>query len=237
MNRITEVLTSSFEPSMAIVVYEGDNQYYLERRDIDKGKMKAGIPLTEECLSDISEVLSSSSEKIVHGTIPSFMIYSDCRPGHEKYIWYRKPEKRKMFFSKKLNIPNGHINLPGLVYMAKGSNLSIFAVKSKGRIGIGTKLYHAPFFNVYDEANVCLGNAKLKWPDELTYDKIIQYWESKFWLSEFDHLLGNNPIKGNLSSVTKQCIKTGCDFPISQLKPIGKLTIKDLLNEKITLYP
>ena len=229
MNSITEKLTSNVEPKMAIIVYEGVGDYYLERRDIIKGKMTAGVPLTEDCLSDISEVISHTSEKMIHGQIPPFMLYADQRPGNEKYIWYRKPEKRRIYFTKALNIPNGDVKLPGLIYMAKGKNLSVYAVKIRGSIRMNTRLYSAPFFNVGNNANVCMGNAKMKWPTELTYENIVQYWENKFWLSEFDHLLGSNPIKGNLSTITKHCIETGCEFPRDQLKPIGKLTLKDLM--------
>jgi PRTRC genetic system protein B len=229
MNSITEKLTANVEPKMAIIVYEGVGDYYLERRDIINGKMTAGVPLTEDCLSDISEVISHTSVKMIHGLIPSYMLYADPRPGNEKYIWYRKPEKRQMYFTKALNIPNGEIKLPGLVYMVEGKTLSVFAVKSKARVGMSTRLYSAPFFNVSNNAKVCMGNAKMKWPEELTYDRIIQYWEDKFWLSEFDHILGSNPIKGNLSTITKRCIKTGCDFPLDELKPLEKLTLKSLL--------
>ncbi len=228
MNQLTEQLTSSLKPKMAIVVYKDNSTYYLERRDIVKGKMGEGVPLTEKCLSDISEVLTNASSNIVHGTVPAFMLYADCRPGHEKYIWYRKPEKRRMFFSKKLNIPTGEMNLPGLIYKVEGNGLSVFAVKRKRGISLKTKLYQAPFFNT-NSGSVCLGSAKVKEPSELTYLSIIQKWEDKFWLSEFDHLLGGNPIKGNLSSVTKKCIKTGCEFPLDELIPIRKKTIKDLL--------
>ncbi len=228
MNRITEVLTNSLEPQMALIVYSDGHDFYIERRNIEKGKMGAGTPLTEKCLNDITEVISNTSENVLHGRIPSYMLFADSRPGYDTYIWFRKPEERMMYFTKHLNIPNGKMKLPGLIYKVKGTDLSIYAVKSKGRIGMKTKLFHAPFFNVYDSAKVCLGNAGLKYPDELTYQAIIRYWEDKFWLSEFDSLLGSNPVKGNLASVTKQCIKTGCEFPLDELRPM-KSTLKSLL--------
>lgn len=228
MNQLTEHLTSSLAPAMAVICYQNGNDCYLERRDIINGKMTAGIPLTEKCLSGISEVLSFDSAKIIHGTIPSYMLYADCRSGREKYVWYRKPEKRRMFFSSKLGIENGELLTPGLIYVVNGTTLSVYAVRSK-RLSISTKLFHAPFFNVYDSADVCLGSAKLKFPEELTYDNVIKYWEDKFWKSKFDHLLGSNPVASNLASLTKMCIETGCEFPLKELKPIKKLTLKSLL--------
>lgn len=90
------------------------------------------------------------------------------------------------------------------------------------------KLYRAPFFNVYDDNHVCLGTAKAKKPKELTYKNIMTYWEQMFWGSEFAGLISANPVKGNLTTIMKQCIKTGCKFPVSELLPI-KRTLEELL--------
>ena len=30
----------------------------------------------------------------------------------------------------------------------------------------------------------------------MTYEKLLQYWEKKFWLTEFSHLGGNGNLKG-----------------------------------------
>ena len=38
----------------------------------------------------------------------------------------------------------------------------------------------------------------------MTYEKLLQYWERKFWLTEFTHLGGNgNPTRSNLVLVAK----------------------------------
>ena len=48
--------------------------------------------------------------------------------------------------------------------------------------GPDTVLYAAPFFNVTG-SSVCLGNARIELPKDLTYEKLLQYWERKFWLT------------------------------------------------------
>lgn len=229
MNKLTDDLTGQLEPKMAIIVYGEHGSFYLERRDIRNGRMVEGVPLTEECLADISEVLSQTTSKMVHGIVPPFMLKADPRPGKRHYIWYRTPETRRMFFSNKLNIPAGEVKLPGLIYEVTGETLSIYAVKCKRAPKAKTKLYRGPFFNVYNNGSVCLGSAKAKKPLELSFFEIIRYWEEKFWFSEFDHMLDDNPVKGNLSTITKHCIKTGEPFPLNELKPIRKKTLKDLL--------
>lgn len=67
--------------------------------------------------------------------------------------------------------------------MAGGSSLSIYAYKDK-KLTEKTELYAAPFFNVTG-ANVCLGSAKIDKPRDLTYKNLLEYWEKKFWLTEF----------------------------------------------------
>ena len=55
-----------------------------------------------------------------------------------------------------------------------------------------------------DESHVCLGNAKVEKPVDNSFTTIIDYWEKMFWGSDFSHILGPNPVKGNLAIITKK---------------------------------
>ena len=100
--------------------------------------------------------------------------------------------------------------------------------------GPDTVLYAAPFFNVTG-SSVCLGNARIDLPKDLTYEKLLQYWERKFWLTEFSHLGGNgNPTKSNLVLVTKAArVVTKAardrDFNLDELKQLNNMKLKDIL--------
>ena len=211
---------------MAIIVYsdKDENNIYLERRDIVKGNMGAGIPLTEECIRDIAEMTLDTTKRELHGIIPSNMLYADGRKGYEKYIWFEKPQKRMHFFSKRLAISNGELYTPSLLYIAIQNTLAIYAFIGDNP---DTQLYRAPYFNV-SETYVCLGNSKLSEIADMTYTNIMEYWEKMFWLSEFDHILGTNPIVSNLSLLSKRLIKTGEPIPVTELIPINK-TLNDFL--------
>ncbi len=76
-----------------------------------------------------------------------------------------------MFFKESLQVENAKYNLPGVIYVAGGSSLSIYAYKDK-KLTEKTELYAAPFFNVTG-ANVCLGSAKIDKPRDLTYKKPV----------------------------------------------------------------
>ena len=225
MGQINDLFTQRLTPKMAIIVYNSnDNHYYLEEREIREGRMCAGIPLTEKKIADIIDTLAKyDGVELVHGRIPECLLYADSRAGHEKYVWYRKPEKHRLYFSKNLGIEDGEMWVPGLVWVLKNGKLSMYAYKGR-KPG---KLYCAPFFNVYPDY-VCLGSAKAEAPKEMTYEAIIAYYEELFWNSAFSHLGGGNPVKGNLSMITKNCIKTGCRFPEEELVPV-KVKLEDLL--------
>ena len=93
--------------------------------------------------------------------------------------------------------------------------------------GPDTELYAAPFFNVTG-SSVCLGNPRIELPKDLTYERLLLYWEKKFWLTEFTHLGSNgNPTKSNLVLVTKAARDRG--FNLDELKPLNNMKLKDIL--------
>ena len=59
------------------------------------------------------------------------------------------------------------------------------------------------------------------------FSKLLEYWEKRFWLSEFSHLGGSrNPTGSNLVSVTEKARAN--PFDENELKPMNK-QLKDLL--------
>ena len=64
-------------------------------------------------------------------------------------------------------------------------------------------------------------------PEDMTFSKLLEYWEKRFWLSEFSHLGGNrNPTGSNLVSVTEKARAN--PFDENELNPMNK-QLKDLL--------
>lgn len=229
MNVLSERLLEVYKPKMAIVVYESNldkNNLYLERRPIKNMQMGAGVPLSKECVSKIMNTLVTDDKNFnfgISGAIPPNLLFIDTNIARPRLVWYRPPEKRMMYFSKPLGIEDGMMSVPGLVYMAHGESLSVYAFKgSKPK----DKLFKAPFFNV--DTTVCLGNARIAKPKNSVISDIMEYWENLFWRSEFAHILGANPVKGNLATITKNCIETGEKFPMDELVP-SNVKLKDLL--------
>lgn len=223
-SRILENADICYMPRMAMVVYATkNNDYYLESHEIDeKGRMGPGSPLSEECITDMVSAFSQEHSLIPFGRMPSNMLYSDNRIGFQKYIWYNPPEKRMMFFADKLNIPNGEYHIPGIIYVATNGHLDLYAFKGNKP---KDKLYKAPFFNTTN-GSVCLGSANIEYPKSPSFEMLIEYWQKRFWLTEFTHLGGNqNPTKHNLVTVTK---KSKNSFNYDELIEM-KVTLNQLL--------
>ena len=68
----------------------------------------------------------------------------------------------------------------------------------------------------------------MKKPENMDFHALLEYWEKRFWLSEFSHLGGSeNPTRGNLVLVTEQARERS--FNNDELKPANK-QLKDILS-------
>ena len=211
-NELTNTIHTTLCPRAVLIAYTyaQDKKYFLEQRSIDaKGRMGEGHP-----------------SGTPYGWLPSNLLYADTRKGSEEYIWYNPPGKRMMYFVENLGIENAEYNLPGIIYQAKETQLDVYAYKDN-RPDMETVLYAAPLFNVTG-SSVCLGSARIEKPRDPTYANLLEYWERKFWLTEFSHLGGSgNPTKSNLVLVTKAARDR--DFNLDELKPMNNMKLKDIL--------
>ena len=182
--------------------------------------------VTVEFMNELVRGYSESHSVTPYGRIPSNLLWFDPRKGSEKYIWYNPPQKRMMFFHDILKIESAEYNLPGVIYEAGENRLNVYAYTDV-ELTDNSDLFAAPFFNVTG-ASVCLGSAKIEKPKDLTYTNLLEYWEKRFWLTEFSHLGGGgNPTKSNLVLVTKAAKDK--PFDLDELQPLKKLKLKDIL--------
>ena len=81
------------------------------------------------------------------GLIPETMLAQGV--GH--MVWWVKPSTRTLWFSCKEigGERSATVPLPGLVMTTVGAEWKVFAVKGKQRPSTETKLFQAPFFNVW----------------------------------------------------------------------------------------
>jgi PRTRC genetic system protein B len=212
MNARTDLLMSEFKPSLAIMIYNNSNEYYLESHDInERGQVMAGKPLLQETIQGMIDVFFDERQNVVNitGMLPENMLYFQAMPGgNYKMIWYRMAEIRVLHTAPQLKLPVDKTWVPPLIYVASSKQMEVYALKSNSRPKEKTKLYLAPFFNVNDDGDVCLGNARVQKPKVKTYSSLMQYWEDLFWLSEFTHINGGEKTRSGLKAVWLKLLKS-----------------------------
>jgi hypothetical protein len=90
-------------------------------------------------------------------------------------------------------------------------------------------LYHAPFFNLYENGNVCMGTVHVEIESSSCLEDFIRQWQSYFFNSYFSHHIGGHyPIEGNTIQLWQQQVNSNKAFPIDQLKK-SAVIIKELI--------
>ncbi|RKT01769.1 PRTRC system protein B [Chryseobacterium defluvii] len=235
---ITQDFEGLYHPKCALVVYEAEgrqNDIYVEHFDMDSnGNPINAHPLTIKEAEILSKALQIEQEKENGFLKPKTLLPTNILsldPSTEKgtVIWHTKAQLKQLFFVESLGIPNGKAHVPPLLWKANKHKLSLFALKSNRRPSERTKLFHAPFFNVYNNGSVCMGTVHIDIKKSTSVEEFIQGWEHYFFNSYFSHLLeSGSHIKGNCVSLWKRLIKQGASFPSDVLMP-NHLTLKNIL--------
>jgi len=192
-------------PESAIIIYnQSGSSYYLEKRSIKKTnqgyQMMNGVSLKKETLKSIMETIEVDEADTIYcdGIFPSKLLAFKNGYGNESIVWFIKSSWRNLSFSKKLGIKDKQFHIPSLVFKLDGGKLSVFAAKTDN-VDKATKLFRAPFHNIFSDGGICMGNAKVKKSYEV--NEIMKAYEDAFFMSKFTHLQsGGSPIKGNLNT-------------------------------------
>ena len=144
--------------------------------------LDAGSPIHR---SDIFELIQQ-----LRGALPvEFLPANVLVRTQESIVWWTPPAIRSMFYAKEkgnevAQLSGRRFPQPSLVFRAQAGSLDIRALLSNERPGPKTPLYRAPYWNVNDSGEVCLGTTQV--PKEVTIDSLDR-WESAFFESEFTH--------------------------------------------------
>lgn len=236
-HNIATDLGTMYEPKSALVIYqtkETTPETYVEHFDMDKNGMPINThPLSVREAENLAKMLKTKArtEKAYlqsQGLMPNNILQIKLG-GNGTVIWFSKAQKRQLFFIESLGIPNGIANVPTLLWKATANSISVYALKTNRRPTANTPLYYAPFFNVYENGNVCMGTMKIEMQKAKYLEDFINDWEQHFFNSYFSHLLDSYcPTKLNTVTLWKKLINTDKPFPTNELKKNNR-TLKDLL--------
>lgn len=211
-------------PAMAIIVYtdKARENYYLEQRALvnEGGKyvFQSPIPLADNVLKDIaSSYIKSNGWKMEHdGLIPEHLLYGKSSIGQSIVIWYRPAMMRSLNFSSHLQIKGNHtVSVPATLYVAVNTNLYVFALMTDERPKTSTKLYKAPFFNIYTEGTVCLGTAPVGKRTN-SFEKEAERFERGFYMAEQNGGQSENNCKTPLPKLWNRIISEKISFPAKE---------------------
>ena len=239
MNNITHAFGSLYHPKKAFLIYKQQSnttadKVYIESYDIapDGSPMNAH-PLSLREAGELAKALQSKEDKKSGflkpaGLLPKNLLYLNS--GTDAYaIWYTPKQKTNLLFSENLGIPCGTANIPPLIWKASKDALAIYAVPESDHITAETVLHNAPFFNIYRDGKVCMGNVKINVPKDSSLENFMGLWQEAFFNSYFSHMIqSHNPINGNIVQLWQSLVGTRKHFPVKLLIPL-KLTLKNLI--------
>jgi PRTRC genetic system protein B len=249
MTNISENFNDQFVPVKAILIYQNqmavkdeygyeadrNGQVYVESYDISKqGKPINAHPLSVAEMVSLSKLFQSTDElKSLYlkpkGLLPANVLYLDAHSeGHA--VWYTPPMEAELFFVQDLGIPTGKVHIPAMVWKASKNSLNIYALRGKGKPHANTPLYHAPYFNIYENGNVCMGTVNINIDRFTRLEDFINLWQIYFFNSYFSHTIGNHQgAKTDLISLWQQQVTTGKPFPADLLNKHRNLTLQAII--------
>ena len=239
MKHITQDFGTLYHPTNALVFYQnnqGNKDTYVEHFDMDKnGNPINAHPLTEREAKELVKVLTINTQKEKSqdflkpkGILPTNILHVNTSE-NGSVLWFTKSMKRQLFFTENLGISNGMAEVPAMLWLANKRSLKIFALSSNRRPTEKTELFYAPFFNVYEDGNVCMGTVDVNIQNSNSLEEFTKKWEEYFFNSYFSHLMNeHNPIKGNCVSLWKNLVGTDNSFPKEVLKNANRI-LKNLL--------
>lgn len=237
INDITENFGTLYYPKSALVFYETagtETDIYVEHFDMDSnGTPINAHPLTVKEADVLAKALQTDEERNKaflkpKGILPTNILHINPSAENGTVLWYTRSKQRQMYFIDSLGISNGMAQVPPMLWLANKSSLTVFALANDRRPTEKTPLYYAPFFNIYEKGNVCMGTVSIDIKNSSSVEEFIQAWEHYFFNSYFSHSLCENLTKKNIVNLWKDLINTDKPFPKEVLKKNSK-TLKNLL--------
>ncbi|MEJ8838149.1 PRTRC system protein B [Ramlibacter sp. AN1133] len=180
----------SYELSAAVLIYTNvaTRHALATKHDVQehagRPTIRPGAPLNEQDYRVLVEALAPAQQPRMQWHDPRVLAR-----GLGRMLWWSPPMKRSFFFRKSQHNPRTFDGralcpCPGLVFLAAAGELYVYAFKGSAAPTRATRLYQAPFFNVWSRGKVCVGNAGVP-PQDRSEDP--QAWEQMFFGSHFTH--------------------------------------------------
>lgn len=232
---LTGGITSRLTLRSAILLYVGgtEGEALATVHEIEAGNLLPGTPIDRNLLSDITARLAGQAEA-GRAILPADVLYSDA----SLLVWWCKSERRPIYFKSGKadldDISGTSVPHPPLLFLARNQQLSVWALGADERPSSSTRVFVAPYFNIYESGAMCTGNVRM--PESLApTDANLAQWEETFFSTNFTHSNirgkltafegGHNALWQSLASSPK------IPFPMDSLVPVPKVTVGEILTK------
>ena len=238
MKDLTNTFGNLYQPVKALLILQKAGQshqsdFYIESYDMDgQGCPINGHPLSITDSNSLAKALLVNEKKSQgflnsKGLLPANVLYINSS-SNGFAIWTTPPKSIKLLFTENLDIKSGTAHIPALVWKAGKNSLQVFALNEE-TLSENTPLCHAPFFNIYADGRVCMGNVHVRIPKECGLEQFMDLWQDYFFNSYFSHLFqGHQPVNGNIVQLWQHLTATQEPFP-TDLLITNRFQIKNLI--------
>jgi PRTRC genetic system protein B len=188
----------------------------------ERPMLMAGTPMTLENLATFAELAARRTS--YRGFIHERAVYL----APNMLAWWLPACTRRVWFQSdtELGQRSGECNHPPLLFIVKKDVWSVFALRVNERPKSGTKLYVAPYMNVWQNGRICVGNVDV--PDSISGDTLGAY-EDAFFRSRFTHTNHDKVIHRRGGAVRLWLdLLDGAEFPLDRLID-AKLTLAEAI--------
>lgn len=217
--------------AQAIVFYRNDETavatiHTVATREGEVPTLLPGTLLTRESLRELLVKVGETPTR--REILPACMLFheTDCM------VWWKPAHRGPMF----CNTPNPEFNKemegktvlhPPLLFRAGNRRLFVWALHDDTRPEASTRLYQAPYFNIYATGAMCAGNVTLP---ERALISDIPTWEKAFFMTNFTHSnAGNITAHAGGHNGLWRAMLTADTFPSEALIPTA-ITVTEVLN-------
>lgn len=170
-----------------IMIYDN---YHYEFRSVTENGIGAEVPFDESFYENLArKYIKQKKEKKrifrIGGNIPDNLLYASSVSTHQhKIIWRVKAGTRPVKWQKGEH--DGDYYFPDMVFGLIDNRLYVL-IEHDG------DFYVPDFPNFYEDGNMCHGTVKIKYRDDMTWEKIIEKGNKAFFNTYFSH-----PIKDTM---------------------------------------
>jgi PRTRC genetic system protein B len=178
-----------FALKQAVLVYQEGNRAFATLHEVKSrpdgpSYLCAGESVTTGFLETLAKGLGASMAAEV---LPENVLART--PG--LIAWWSRAQARLMFFGdgdpKTRHLNGKNYPHPPLVFMIRGRELFVRALRENRRPKSDTRIMNAPYWNTDAQGRVCLGSMRV--PEEVNVGSLSS-WENAYFASEFTHPSG-----------------------------------------------